>query len=729
MTSASMTPGSRPRRGVIGVLALLGAGALTTALVLAAGEASDPPQVAGAVELATFASCDELADWGAEAMGTAGGGDEATSFDAVGAEIAPDGAAPVAREESNGAMTAGADDSGDSAEGGSETPTEGGGTVGEQGSAPPPATTMVPAPDDPGATVPAATDEPEADEPVTTAPTDEGDEDEEADEPADDETNVAVEGVDEIDLVDRLTEDVVLVASATRLAVVDLVAAEVIEATTVPWDAQITYDAEAGVAWAVGHPDEGGLSVERYAVDVEGLESEGRWTTTGSLVDARRVGDELHVVATEGFDMAFATEPAFAGEGPVGTVVEEEPVTTVAPDAAGVPFDDGPVACDEVLHPVGPSDPTATLLVTLPATGAVEPVRATEVVGSGSLVHVTTGAIYLATPQWGAESATTGIHRFDLATLEPTGSGSVDGMMLDEFSMSELDGVLRVAVTQQGFGTDGLRVEGDVAVDEAPLPAPSTTIPGEGGDDVVAPPQPTVVEEPGEALNEIVVLDTEGALDLVGRTAPFGHPGETLHGIRFAGTTAYAVTFLQTDPFYVVDLSDPSDPQVVGEVELPGFSSYLHPLGGGLVVGFGPGEDGRVAAKLFDVSDPAQPAVVGDLVLGDESAVTYDHHAYLDLGDGRFAVPATSYGQGVEPMPLPEDGVTTDEAFTATGLASSVVVVDTAGGELVEVARHDASTAESVTRILRVDDGWALLAGPEIVVLDAAGATTATIRL
>ena len=680
MTNASMTPGSRPRRGVIGVLALLGVGALTTGLVLAAGEAGDPPQVAGAVELATFASCDDLAAWGEEMGGTGGDDSMEEEFATVGAEVAEDsgGDTPVAASSGREPLT-------DDLSG-----------VGESGSAPPvaPPTTMSP----PSTTAP--TTEPEAEGDGE----DEGDG--EADEPAEDETNVAVEGVDEIDLVDRLTEDVVLVASATRLAVVDLAAAEVVEATTVPWDAQVTYDAEAGVAWVVGHPDSGGVSVERYAIDVEGLEEEGSWTTTGSLVDARRVGDELHVVATDGFT-AMPASAAAAAEGDLSTT------EVTATDVGPVPFSGGPVPCDEVLHPVGPSDPTATLLVTLPATGAVEPVRSTEVVGSGSLVHVTTSAIYLATPQWSDAGTSTGIHRFDLATLEPTGSGSVEGSMLDEFSLSEHDGLLRVATTRDG-GRFGV-VEGDVgvAVEEAPVTtfAPSTT----------------VTPDPADALNEIVVLDTDGALDMVGRTERFGHPGETLHGIRFAGTIAYAVTFLQTDPFYVVDLADPTAPQVVGEVELPGFSSYLHPLGGGLVVGFGPGADGRIAAKLFDVSDPTRPAVVGELVLGDDSAVAYDHHAYLDLGDGRFAVPTTSYDAvAVDPV-VPDVGVS--QPYAPPGVGSSVVVVDTAGGELVEVARHEVGTPDMATRVLTVDDGWALLAGPEIVTLDAAGEPVARITL
>ncbi len=637
MANASMTPASRPRKGVIGVLALLGAGALTATLVLAAGEAADPPEVAGAVELATFTSCDDLAAWGAEAggaeelSGAAGSDGVEEQFNQVGGAIDDSGAASGAADADMGAP------------------------------APTSARAEAEAGDEGGEAAPA------------------------------DQTNVAVEGVDEIDLVDRLSEDVVLVASASRLAVVDLAAGEVVEGAAVPWDAQVTHDAEAGIAWVVGHSDQGGVQVERYAVDVDGLEPEGSWTTVGTLVDARRVGDELHVVATDGFwaQPAFAAvEEDMGGAGGGGAVTERE--TTI-------PFDGGPVPCDEVLHPEGPSDPAATLIVTLPATGAVEPVRATEVVGSGSLVHVTTEAVFLATPQWDESgTTTTGIHRFDLATLEATGSGSVAGSLLDEFSMSELDGALRVAVTEQGgFGVVGPAVG-------RPIP-----IEGDAGVAVDVAPPPTVVEE-GPILNEIVVLDTDGALDEIGRTERFGHPGETLHGIRFAGTTAYAVTFLQTDPFYVVDLSDPAAPQVVGEVELPGFSSYLHPLDDGLVVGFGPGADGRTAAKLFDVSDPTAPEVVGDLALGDDSAVAYDHHAYLDLGDGRFAVPATSY-----------------RAETT----SAVVVVGTAGGELVEEARHEVRTTEGATRVITAGDGFALLAGPQIVVLDEGGDETARIGL
>ena len=383
-------------------------------------------------------------------------------------------------------------------------------------------------------------------------------------------TNVVVEGVDELDVVDRLGDDRSLVTAGTTLAIADLAGAELLARVTVPAGAQVTYDADAGVAWVVGTGADGmGVSVQRVAVGDATLEPGATWTTSGWLVDARRVGDRLHLVAAEGFTGA---------------------------DGEVLPFADGPVACDEVLHPVGPSDPTATLLVTLPVDGDLVPEHAAEVVGAGQLVHVTTDAAYLATPLWEGE-AVTAIHRFDLDDLTPTGSGRVAGSLLDEFSMSEHDGHLRVAVTEGGgFGVGRpIPIEdgpgGDVIVDEGPINVPVDDIAGPAAD--VAPMPPP--ERTGEALNEVVVLDTEGDLDVIGRTARFGHPGETLHGIRFVGDVAYAVTFLQTDPFYVVDLADPAAPRVAGEVELPGFSAYLHPISDTLVAGSVPASAVRPA--------------------------------------------------------------------------------------------------------------------------------------
>jgi uncharacterized secreted protein with C-terminal beta-propeller domain len=730
----ALAPADRPRRTLaIGLAVALVAGIVTVAAVVGT------PDQAEAAGLAPFTSCAELEAWGEEAMGRG-----VTTADGGAMELAGDAVAEGAS-----------------------------------------ATTMAPAADsiDAGATA-TSSDE-------TTSARAEG-----AGAADGDTTNVVVEGVDELDLVERVEGDRWLATSGARLVLVDLAAGEVLAGRDVPWDAQVTFDPDAQVAWVVATNDDGsGVAVERLVVGDQ-LEDAGRWTTAGTLVDARRIGDELHLVASEGF-------------------------------GGGRPFAEGPVPCDQVLHPGGPSDPSATLLVTLPVAGELAPVRSTEVVGSGQLVHVTTDAAYLATPQWDDDGTTsTTIHRFDLATLDHTGSGRVAGSLLNDFSMSEHDGHLRVAITDGGGGMigqpvpiDGIGtgavvdeepaadpvVGGDVAVssdgsidgstdavddgssepasdgsagavsdgfvgsaetdgavppeaiaeepaiepapsvpttsviepeptvpettvpattlvpttvvepDPVPLPGPTEPLPTE-------PSVPTTEPDPDAARNQVVVLDTDGDLDVIGQTERFGHPGETIHGIRFVGDTAYAVTFLTTDPFYVIDVADPTAPQVVGELELPGFSAYLHPMGDGLVVGFGPDGNGMPEAKLFDATDPAAPQLVDTIALGGDTPVTYDHHAFVDQGDGRFAVPVSTWGPATaggeiavcEPTPDGQDRC----VAPPTQLRNEVVELAVADGRLREVERTAVDLPEPAMRAIPLTDGgWAMLAGQQLVVV------------
>ena len=114
--------------------------------------------------------------------------------------------------------------------------------------------------------------------------------------------------------------------------------------------------------------------------------------------------------------------------------------------------------------------------------------------------------------------------------------------------------------------------------------------------------------------------------------------GERIFAVRFMGDVGYVVTFRQTDPLYTLDLSDPDAPRVRGELKIPGYSAYLHPVGDGLLLGIGQDADedtGRVRGlqiSLFDVSDLAQPARLQQRRLGERfssSAVEWNHHAFL----------------------------------------------------------------------------------------------------
>jgi uncharacterized secreted protein with C-terminal beta-propeller domain len=525
-------------------------------------------------------------------------------------------------------------------------------------------------------------------------------------------TNVIVEGIDELDRVEQIDGERLLAVGETSLHLIDIASATSVASAPVPLGAQVSFDPERSQVWVAGS-DGARSEVSRYRLDGDAFSLESEWSTDGMLLTARRSAGGFHAVMTEGF----------------GGVI---------------PFRDGPVACDEVLHPTGPATPEATLIVTLPAEGALEPTAATEIVGAGRFVHLTDDAVFVATPLWEAAPATS-LHRFDLDTLAHTGSGRVEGSLLNEFALSLHDGHLRVAVTHGGgrmIAVDGPAVDVgviDVAEDVA----------ADGVASDVAAEEVVAEEVVGEALNEVVVLDTEGELDVVGRTARFGLPDETLHGIRFVGTTAYAVTFLQTDPFYVIDLTSPTGPQVVGEVKLPGFSAYLHPVGDGHVVGFGPDGEGMVAAKLFDVSDPTAPVVVDSVELGQESPVVWDHHAFLGLGEGRFAVPGIRW-EPVESPGCTEQGRaelegraialeqqlngTTDQAQLdalyreldqlwsdpclqqMVRPVTSVIELEVTGGALEVASRTDVRSDHPGERVLRGDAGWAVYSTPEVVV-------------
>ncbi|MCB1206210.1 MAG: beta-propeller domain-containing protein [Verrucomicrobiae bacterium] len=123
--------------------------------------------------------------------------------------------------------------------------------------------------------------------------------------------------------------------------------------------------------------------------------------------------------------------------------------------------------------------------------------------------------------------------------------------------------------------------------------------------------------------------------------------GETVHATRFSGNRLYVVTFLTIDPLWVVDLTDPANPTLLGELEVPGFSTYIEPIGDQLV-GIGR-VDSRTAVSLFDVSDPSSPELLSQLPLGDDysySEANWDEKAFSVFpDDGLVLVPYSGYDQ------------------------------------------------------------------------------------
>ncbi|MCK5642364.1 MAG: beta-propeller domain-containing protein, partial [Gammaproteobacteria bacterium] len=156
----------------------------------------------------------------------------------------------------------------------------------------------------------------------------------------------------------------------------------------------------------------------------------------------------------------------------------------------------------------------------------------------------------------------------------------------------------------------------------------------------------------------VTILDVNSPdLEVTGEVGGLGQ-GERIYAVRFIGDRGYVVTFKKVDPLYVLDLSDPSDPVVAGELKIPGFSTYLHPMNDEYLIGLGFDADDQgpfawtqgLKLALFDVSDPADPREVGHRVIGTRgtySPAVEEHHAFtFDPQRMMIALPVELYEGG-----------------------------------------------------------------------------------
>lgn len=224
--------------------------------------------------------------------------------------------------------------------------------------------------------------------------------------------------------------------------------------------------------------------------------------------------------------------------------------------------------------------------------------------GYAACMYVSLSNIYVAMPMWiygGGES--TEIHRIRINGLEIEyeASGEVPGRVLNQFSMDEYQGYFRIATTT-----------GYVA---------------------------RLLSEATSA-NHVYVLDSK-TLEIGGRLENLAS-GEEIYSARFMGTRCYLVTFKKVDPLFTIDLSNPTEPRVLGKLKIPGYSGYLHPYDENYLIGIGKetveAEEGDFAwyqglkISLFDVSNVTSPKEVGKIIVGDrgtDSPALWDHHALL----------------------------------------------------------------------------------------------------
>jgi hypothetical protein len=144
------------------------------------------------------------------------------------------------------------------------------------------------------------------------------------------------------------------------------------------------------------------------------------------------------------------------------------------------------------------------------------------------------------------------------------------------------------------------------------------------------------------------------ALEVVSKLPNTAHPeeigkrNEGLFGVRFIGDRAYAITFRQMDPMYVLDLAKPADPRIAGTLEIPGFSTLLHPVTENLLLGVG-SDLGNAKVELFDVTHIEHPQSRGSVVIdawASHFEAQWERHAFTYLpadAVDRFALPTTVY--------------------------------------------------------------------------------------
>ena len=244
-----------------------------------------------------------------------------------------------------------------------------------------------------------------------------------------------------------------------------------------------------------------------------------------------------------------------------------------------------------------------------------EKVDSKAIFGCSGLVYVSKNNIYVCESYYNSDDSDvtqTCIRKISYkdGILKAVGQTRIDGTLNDSFSLDEYEGNLRLVTTVSSNGDSGIM----------PL-----VLFGDSADSEIAKQEDT---------NYLYILDEK--LNELSKIEDIAKD-EQVYSARFIGKTGYVVTYKQTDPLFSIDLSDPKNPQIIGELKIPGFSEYLHPYGDGLLLGIGMDVDDTgtttngVKLSMFDISNPEDVAEVQKYVMEDcySTNVTYEYKAAM----------------------------------------------------------------------------------------------------
>lgn len=280
------------------------------------------------------------------------------------------------------------------------------------------------------------------------------------------------------------------------------------------------------------------------------------------------------------------------------------------------------VNCEDIRYFPGYSMPQYLITAAVDIENPEAKVQRNVFLGSSDNVYASSTHLYVASTKfdwerytdwdWSRDHTRTNIFRFALENGEINfkARGEVAGSILSQFSMDEYSGYFRIATNSGNLWNE---------------------------------------EDP--AINNVYVLD--GNMKTIGSLEGLAK-GERIYSTRFVGNRLYMVTFKQVDPLFVIGLSNPAKPVVLGELKIPGFSEYIHPYDENHIIGFGQetteNEFGGIVTdgfkmSLFDVTNPNSPKQkfvehIGDR--GTYSDLLYNHKALLfDKSKELLAFPIT----------------------------------------------------------------------------------------
>lgn len=313
----------------------------------------------------------------------------------------------------------------------------------------------------------------------------------------------------------------------------------------------------------------------------------------GNYTAARMIGKYIYIISNKGLDISNAG------------IKDDLPY--YSDSSAG--NKKTTIGYDSIVYCKGAVEPNYVLVSVLDLNNINNKINVETILGSGRNIYCSNKNLYIS---GGSDNLNTNIYKFQLdkANVKYLSAGKVKGTILNQFSMDENNGFLRVATTEYKVNN--------------------------------------------ETVNNLYILDSD--MKFAGQIEGL-EKGERIYAVRFMGIRAYMVTFKQTDPLLAIDLKNPSSPKVLGELKIPGFSSYIQPYDDTHIIGFGqdvqiqgpynkPVSTGMKLA-LFDVSDVNDPKqMFSQMVEGKDSysSVLGDHKALLFLKDKNLlAFPVQCY--------------------------------------------------------------------------------------